>query len=290
MSRENKKSQEISEIKFSISSADEIVQKSVCLVYDQKSCGSGSVADPRMGSEEDKICVSCGLKTSDCVGHSGHIVLKIPVLHPMFITKIVSILKCVCINCFRLVLSFDHLFLENLVKANHMSIEGSSSGLLEKMVERLEKCDTCFHCGFLKPKIILQQKTSDIIMTLNNKKTILTDVEINKIFNNIPPDDVKLLGLSVHPKNLIITVLEVLPPRARPRIISGGVIHNDDLTLSYIEILKANRILGDEVSDEHKKEKAYQCLKFRLKTMMNNSQGKAKNPKLWDEKYLAKRI
>ena len=43
-----------------------------------------------------------------------------------------------------------------------------------------------------------------------------------------------------HPRNYIIRNLPVLPPVDRPYIEVAGNIWDDDLTVQYIEIIKAN--------------------------------------------------
>jgi DNA-directed RNA polymerase beta' subunit len=71
---------------------------------------------------------------------------------------------------------------------------------------------------------------------------------------------------------------------ARPFVLADGNICDDDLTNQILEIIKANNILkpsDDTIPDEKretKKQKALQSLKFRVLTLFNNSQGKAKHP------------
>jgi DNA-directed RNA polymerase beta' subunit len=171
------------------------------------------------------------------------------------------------------VLTNDHLSLEGVLR-----YQGDNR--FEKIVERLEKVDSCFHCKSPKPKISFVPKTFDITMKYEKTKIILTDAEIKKIFDNVPDEDVSLLGFNpiyMHPKNLVLSVLQVMPPRARPYIISDSVTCDDDLTISLLEITKANKCLADPEIKGIKKDKCIQTLKFRIKTMMNNSQSKARH-------------
>jgi DNA-directed RNA polymerase beta' subunit len=180
------------------------------------------------------------------------------------------------------VLTEDHLNLDGVLKYHN-------DNRFEKIVDRLEKVDICYHCNSPKPKFVFQLKTSEITMCFDKKKIVISDTEIKKIFENIPDEDVRLLGFNpefMHPKNLILSVLEVIPPRARPYIIADSVACDDDLTISLSEIIKANNILGDETANATKKDKALQTLKFRVKTMMNNNQGK----KLCLQKYHTQKI
>jgi DNA-directed RNA polymerase beta' subunit len=170
---------------------------------------------------------------------------------------ITNFLKCICVKCYRVVLTDDHLKLDGLTKSN-------GETRFEKCVERLEKVDSCYFCDSPKPKITYQQKTNDISIKFKEKRMILSDSDIKKMFDNIPDEDVILLGFNpsfMHPKNLVLSVLPVIPPRARPYVIADNVTCDDDLTTQYIEIVKANKCLLDPEVTDTKKEKAIQTLK-----------------------------
>ena len=264
---------DIEYIQFGILSPEDMIKQSVCKIEISKLNGEGSVYDPRMGSmEQDELCVSCELNPKDCPGHFGHIELNTFIMHPMYMRHITNFLKCICVKCYRVVLTDDHLKLDGLARS-------LGETRFEKCVERLEKADSCYFCDSPKPKIAYQQKTNDISMKFKEKKIILSDSDIKKMFDNILDEDVKLLGFnpqSMHPKNLILSVLPVIPPRARPYVIADNVTCDDDLTNQYIEIVKANKNLLDPDVTDTKKEKSIQTLKFRIKTLMNNSQGKSR--------------
>ena len=265
---------DIQSIQFGIASPEEIIRQSVCHIDNPKMNGPGSVYDERMGSmEQDELCVSCELTPKECPGHFGHIELNTFILHPMYMRYITNFLKCICVKCFRVVLTEDHLHLDGLTRSH-----GDSR--FEKCVERLEKVDACYHCNGPKPKITYIQKTNDICMKFKEKKMILSDKETKKYFDNIPDEDIRLLGFNpehMHPKHLVISVLPVIPPRARPYVIADNVTCDDDLTMQYTEIIKANRNLLDPNLSETKREKSIQTLKFRIKTLMNNSQARARH-------------
>ena len=111
-------------------------------------------------------------------------------------------------------------------------------------------------------------------------KILLSADDIKKVFDNIPDDDICLLGFDpefTHPKNLILTYLPVLPPRARPFIVADGMMCDDDLTLQFVEIIKNNNHLKDENLPETKFQKYLQTLKFRIKCLFDNSKGKSKH-------------
>jgi DNA-directed RNA polymerase beta' subunit len=264
---------DIEYIQFGILSPEDIIKQSVCKIDTSKLNGEGSVYDSRMGSmEQDDICISCEMNPKDCPGHFGHIELNTFILHPMYMRYITNFLKCICVKCYRVVLSDDHLKLDGISKS-------FGDSRFDKCVERLEKVDSCYYCDSPKPKITFQQKTNDISMKFKEKKIILSDSDIKKIFDNIPEEDVRLLGFNpeiMHPKNLVLSILPVIPPRARPYVVADNVTCDDDLTNQYIEIVKANKNLIDPEVNDTKKEKSIQTLKFRIKTLMNNSQGKSR--------------
>jgi DNA-directed RNA polymerase beta' subunit len=265
---------DISSVQFGILSPEEIIDRSVCKVDNSKFNGPNSVYDPRMGSmEQDDKCITCNLIPKECPGHSGHILLNTFILHPMYLRQITNFLKCLCVKCYRIVLSEDHLKLDGILKYQ-------TDSRFEKIVEKLEKIDSCYYCKNPKPKIAFQQKTNDISMKFKDKKITLKEIEIKNIFDHMVDDDIRILGFNpqfMHPKNLVISVIPVIPPRARPYVMADSITCDDDITTQYVEIVKANRNLVDENTNESKKEKMIQTLNFRIKTLMNNSQGKARH-------------
>jgi DNA-directed RNA polymerase beta' subunit len=265
---------DISSVQFGILSPEEIIERSVCKVDNSKFTGPNSVYDLRMGSmEQDQKCVSCGSVPKICPGHSAYIELNHHVLHPMYLRQITNFLKCLCVKCHRLVLSEEHLKLDGVLRYQ-------TESRFEKIVEKLEKIDSCYYCQSPKPKIAFQQKTSDISMKFKDKKIVLKEIEIKNIFDHMIDDDVRLLGFNptfMHPKNLVLSVIPVIPPRARPYVMAADVTCDDDITTQYVEIVKANRNLIDENTNDSKRDKIIQTLNFRIKTLMNNSQGKARH-------------
>ena len=265
---------DISSVQFGILSPEEIIERSVCKVDNSKFNGPNSVYDQRMGSmEQDDKCITCNLIPKECPGHSGHILLNTFILHPMYLRQITNFLKCLCVKCYRMDLSEDHLKLDGILKYQ-------TDSRFEKIVEKLEKIDSCYYCKNPKPKIAFQQKTNDISMKFKDKKIVLKEIEIKNIFDHMVNDDVRILGFNpefMHPKNLVLSVIPVIPPRARPYVMADNITCDDDITTQYVEIVKANRNLVDENTNESKKEKMIQTLNFRIKTLMNNSQGKARH-------------
>jgi len=298
--------QEIDSITFGIYSEKEILAMSVCAINNPRKSGLGTVYDPRLGTtDSSEECQTCKQDAANCPGHFGHIELNEPVVHPLFTKRVVNYLNCICLKCNRLLISKDQI---NLVGLNKFKGERKFSAIVEK----LKKVDICcqptgkrdengdeIFCGKDHPLVKFNNgdNTFSIIYegTKNNKQktsVVLTVEEITKIFNNLPDSDVELLGfnpLLVHPRNFIISVLPVCPPCDRPFVKADGKTCDDDLTIQYMEIIKANNNLAqDDFIDEDKKRKrkeqteqdrakARASLRFRILTTFNNSQGKAKH-------------
>ena len=113
--------QEIGHIQFGILSSEDIKKLSVCEITSTKLSGIGSVYDPRLGTLDDRPCVTCGKNSKLCPGHFGHLPLESRIMNPLYNRLIVSILKCICFKCSRLLYSEQKLRLNNLYKTNNIS-------------------------------------------------------------------------------------------------------------------------------------------------------------------------
>lgn len=266
---------ELDQIVFGIFSSEEIKKLSVCNVSSTKIQGENSVYDERMGSlDNNSTCKSCSLTCKLCIGHPGHIELFHPILHPMYYRYIVNILKCICFNCNRFLLNAECLELLSISSKLRGEIK------LNRILEKVEKTDSCLHCKQQKFKISFSVLDSILYKYVDKKKVVIKEEEIKDIFDTIPDEDVKLLGFDtelIHPRNLVINVLPVLPPISRPYIVSEGSLYDDDLTKQYSEIVKINKHLMTPCLTSVRKEKYVQMLKFRIKTLMNNSQSKSRH-------------
>ena len=279
----NQDIREIKTIKFGIYSPEEILNMSVCKVDNPKKTGLGSVYDPRMGSIDNNNCETCNEGSDVCPGHFGHIELNEPILHPLYYKNIISFLKCFCKECYNMILSKEQIYLNGLNR-----YKGRKR--FEKIINLCEKVNICNNkeCNIEQPLTKFNPTDSTISLIYNNKKQktviVLNVLDIKKIFDNINNSDIELLGFNpelIHPRNLILTLLPVLPPADRPFVKADGNICDDDLTNQLCEIIKANSHLekkdGIIPISESKRQKYIQSVKFRVLTMFNNTKGKAKH-------------
>lgn len=60
----------------------------------------GGLSDQRLGTIDRKLkCETCMANMAECPGHFGHLELAKPMFHIGFMKTVLSILRCVCFNC-----------------------------------------------------------------------------------------------------------------------------------------------------------------------------------------------
>lgn len=266
---------ELSSITFGILSDDDIVKLSACVIHKTTlTIENGSVYDPRMGCVQNgdsngQLCITCGLDVWECTGHFGMIELKIPII--LFHKQVVTLLKCICINCSRL--------LET----------GRKFKSFDLAIDYFDSVNTCANCNFSKPYIKFVIGDCSILMatdcTSNNRGKDRTFTElspqfIKRVFDLVPDDDVRLLCLNpemVHPRNYVLTKFLVVPTCCRPKILAGDNVSDDDLTLILVDILKANRYLEthEPKEDPVTFKKMVDSIKLKTLAYCDNSRGKA---------------
>lgn len=261
---------ELDYIQFGLLSKEEILRQSVCEVSSIKLTGNDSVYDERMGIlEGKKVCTTCSHTEKTCVGHFGHITLNVCIIHPLFYKLTISILKCVCRSCSRILLNKKQLEIHGLLKY-------TKNMRFVKILEKMERIDVCKSCHKEHPKYIFSSQEKNIYYIERNmmERIRMTETELLTIFSRMKNEDVELLGFDLrhfHPKNLILEVLPVLPPIARPFVITENVTCDDDLTLQYIEIIKSNNYLASSSIPDVKRQKYIHTLKFKIKSLFDNS-------------------
>ncbi|CAL8467924.1 g7462 [Coccomyxa elongata] len=102
-------SAQVSAISFGFYSDDEIRALSVKqivspIVFDNlRNAVPGGLYDPAMGPlEAQGQCATCKQGYMSCPGHFGHIELAVPVYNPLVFTTMYKLLRCTCLNCFKL--------------------------------------------------------------------------------------------------------------------------------------------------------------------------------------------
>ena len=271
----------VNSIHFGLFSAKEIIRQAVCKVDSSKLSGYGTVYDPKMGVvDQGAVCETCFGNNIECPGHFGYIYLNVFLVHPMYIKTIFKLLKHICFECGHLLYSEDELKIRGMIK-------GSGFVRFNLITKEKESRQRCGRCGEIQPSYMLKDNQIYYFYKIRSNKDILTAEEIYKLLRNLTEEEVKILGFvkNSHPLNMILTVLPVLPPIARPYVLSdiGGTSSklrtcDDDLTYKYIEIIKINKRLENPKLSETQRSQLVTSLAFHTRTLMDNSQGKAKQP------------
>jgi DNA-directed RNA polymerase beta' subunit len=262
---------EIKEIKalaFGVSSSADIVSQSVSHVFVpklsinfDKQKRENTVYDRRFGVIDDSTCIVCKQKQLNCNGHFGHIKLHYPVCNPLFLKQLLGHLRNFCMVCARL-----------LVKVNP-SAPCSPASILTK----LTKLETCEHCNHTNPKFTIHDAQICYMYKKEARHPYSTHLML-EIVDRITDEDLALIGYapSCHPRKMIIVNFPVVPTKVRPYVSSTLMVCDDDLTVKYVEIVKANlRIMKCiELAQPFQKEVAH--LEFHIRTFIDNTQCKAK--------------
>lgn len=273
---------EVKNIEFGIMSTQDILKYSVVEITSSKLSGPNTVYDEKMGPMENNVsCVTCRMNSRQCSGHIGHIVLRENVIHPLYYKYIVSLLKCFCINCHKLLLNINYIKMHKLDKTFK-----TGESKFKNVLDQVSKIEFCNECNTAQPKIMLSIADNLIYATYKTgsskvqKKVIINANDILSIFDDITDEELLYLGINAkntHPRSLILTHLPVISPRSRPFVITDNMVCDDDLTIQYIEIIKVNNHLMDKNLSETKKQKYISTINFRIKCLMDNSHCKSRH-------------
>jgi DNA-directed RNA polymerase II subunit RPB1 len=186
--------------------------------------------------------------------------LSEPVFHLGFYDTIISVLRCVCIRCSKLLIYKNEDELIELLKSK----KGKSRITeLKNMVKNITYCQKAnYGCGAPVAKIKPDKKKStaeiNIVaeyQTLNSTednpdkkpiREILTPSMVYNILKNISNQDCKIIGIDPiknRPENMIHVTFPVPPVQVRPSVrgdLFASTTREDHLTIKLSDILKAN--------------------------------------------------
>ncbi|MDP2217726.1 MAG: DNA-directed RNA polymerase subunit A' [Methanolobus sp.] len=237
----------IGAIKFGLLSPREVRKMSVTSIvtadtYDDDGYPIDmGLMDLRLGVIDPGLkCKTCGSRAGECPGHFGHIELVAPVIHVGFNKTIRKALRSICHNCSRLLLTADQKrnFLAQLQSSKDMG--HLPDDIVNEVFKEARKTKICPYCSS-EQKEVKFEKPTDYVEDGHK----LTPTEIRDRFENIPDEDVKVLGMdptSARPEWTILTVLPVPPVTVRPSItLESGQRSEDDLTHKLVDIIRINQ-------------------------------------------------
>ncbi|GKC40857.1 DNA-directed RNA polymerase II subunit 1, partial [Tanacetum coccineum] len=235
------------------------------------------LSDPRLGTMDRKTkCETCMANMADCPGHFGHLELAKPMFHIGFMKTVLSIMRCVCFSCSKLLADEEDYKFKQALRIRN------PKNRLKKILDACKSKSTCEGgdeieyvneegvkivkkghggCGSLQPTITIDGMKMVAEYKLPKKKNIdlqqlpepaerkqqLSAERVLSLLKRISDDDCLLLGLD--PKyarpDWMIFVLPIPPPPVR--------LHNVQVVQSspYAVGLRQKRVgLGVE-SDHH---------------------------------------
>lgn len=235
-------------IQFSLINPVDILKYSVCEVstldlYDKNEPNFHSLFDTRMGIVDTKyLCSTCEHPIQTCPGHFGHIQLVNKVYIPHYLKTIVRLLQIVCVSCSKILKDDPVNAKKNSVKFNNYYLNSKEKTL-------------CKHCGDIQPKINRDNITIYFSHVNNGssvrERTVVRADECYSILEKISDEDCQKMGFDVkfsRPEWMIFSVIPVGPPCIRPSVFhDGGTRSECDLTYKYIDIIKCNTALKNEI-------------------------------------------
>lgn len=252
----------INSIQFGLMSGAEIEQLSVLEITSHKLGVSGSPTDPRLGSATSsprEICPTCKLTANKCPGHVGHIKLNYPIFHPLFDKTIIKLLRLFCYSCFR--------FTKTTCDNQYVPFD--------KLTKNSDKNSRCPHCGKKQPTWSYGPAKIYIKQVFPTATLLCSTYDIYALLCNLSREDLELIRITQQPENMIITVLPISPPSTRPSISSDEKIHDDHLTIQYMEIVRANLAVKTAVPIRDQI-KQINTLIYRIATLFNNSKARGR--------------
>eukprot|EP00253_Pinus_taeda_P007579 PITA_07579 len=274
----------VKKVQFGIISPDEIRSMSVMQVehpetYERGKPKIGGLSDPRMGTiDRRRPCETCSGSVAECPGHFGHLELVKPMYHIGFLKTVLTILRCVCFNCSKILADEDDRRFKEAMKIT------KPKHRLKKVLECCKNKTRCVGgdllaedrqdgdaeakkkrhggCGSPQPKISidgmkiiaeykLQRKKAEgdeqLLPEPAERKQQLSAERVLDILKRITDEECEMLGFDpkyARPDWMILQVLPIPPPPVRPSVMMDSTLRSeDDLTHQLAMIIKANENL-----------------------------------------------
>ncbi|MHA1958799.1 MAG: DNA-directed RNA polymerase subunit A' [Candidatus Thorarchaeota archaeon] len=247
----------IDAIEFGLLSPDDVRKMSVAMIvvadtYDEDGYPIESgIMDPRLGViDPGQRCRTCGNRVGNCPGHFGHIELARPVMHAGYAKVIHKVLRAICRECNRILLTDEEIEYYTGLFKKYPDIGQKTANLSKEILKRCAKVKICPHCSEEQLKLKLEKPTS-IYEVGETGSVRLTPIDVRARLENIIDDDYRLLGINPEAARLewaILTVLAVPPVTVRPSItLESGVRSEDDLSHKLIDIIRINQRLRENL-------------------------------------------
>ncbi|BAS92312.1 Os05g0151000 [Oryza sativa Japonica Group] len=299
-------------VQFGVLSPDEIRQMSVVHIEHAETMEKGKpkpggLSDPRMGTIDRKIkCETCMAGMAECPGHFGHLELAKPMFHIGFIKTVLSIMRCVCFNCSKILADEDDIKFKQALKIrnpknklkriydackNRKICAGGDNLDVQEQQGTDDPVKKRGGCGAQQPNITVDgmkmvaeykapKKKNDDQEQLPepvDRKQILSAERVLNVLKHISDEDCLLLGLNpkfARPDWMILQVLPIPPPPVRPSVMMDTSSRSeDDLTHQLAMIIRHNENLRRQERNgapAHIITEFAQLLQFHIATYFDN--------------------
>lgn len=218
-------------------------------------------------------CKTCSGRAGECPGHFGHIELVAPVVHVGFNKVIRKLLRATCRKCSKILLdpAQKQHFLDQLIgieEIGHMPDD-----IINEAYKEASKVKVCPYCNEEQMEIKFEKPTEYL-----ESGEKLTPTEIRDRFENIPDEDIKVIGMdpkNARPEWMILTALPVPPVTVRPSItLESGQRSEDDLTHKLVDIIRINQRFQENREAGAPQliiEDLWELLQYHVTTFFDNS-------------------
>ncbi|MHA1618101.1 MAG: DNA-directed RNA polymerase subunit A' [Promethearchaeota archaeon] len=270
----------IDKIRFGLLSPEEIRKMSVGRIitadtYDEDGLPIKSgLMDPKLGTiEPGQKCATCGNRVGACPGHFGHIELARPVVHVGHAKLLLKMLRGICHDCGRVLLTEEQSEEYFEGQANYKEIfDKPDEVLIKEIFKTARKAKECPFCGAEKMKITIEKPT-----TFYKGGERLTPVDVRERLESIPLKDYGLFGINpetARPEWIVLTVLPIPPVCVRPSItLDSGIRSEDDLTHKLVDVIRINQRLRENIDAGAPQlivEDLWELLQYHVTTYFNN--------------------
>ncbi len=236
----------------------------------------GGLMDIRLGVIDPGLrCKTCGGKLKECVGHFGYISLARPIIHINFVNVILTLLRCTCRECGRVLIQPSTIEKEKKV-LDRIEQEGgvdARRNRIKTILSSVKGISKCPYCKARQQKITIEKPTT----FLESEKRI-SPIDIRTRLEKIPDEDVELFGISpksARPEWMVLTVLPIPPVTMRPSItLESGERSEDDLTHKLGDIVRINQRLFENINagaPEIIIEDLWDLLQYHITTFFDNT-------------------
>ncbi len=236
----------------------------------------GGLMDIRLGVIDPGLrCKTCGSKLKECIGHFGYIELARPIIHVKFVNIVMTMLKCTCRDCGRILIPDNKIgkIKEALDKVEKEAGVEERRQKVKEVIASLKTVNKCPSCNAKQKKITLEKPT-----TFLEEDKRISPIEVRARLERIPDTDCELFGLRmphVRPEWMVQTVLPIPPVTMRPSItLESGERSEDDLTHKLGDIVRINQRLFENINagaPEIIVEDLWDLLQYHVTTFYDNN-------------------